>query len=296
MGLPPTIPPTDDMTTHPLVDLPLSLRQNLVIQKCSHQIITSLASIQLDDSLYNRIEFLEKEASIPPDDIGKEDLTFTNSLRLAYVRLFLQCIYFLPTEATSPNPDKPQPQYQQRKGGILKAYTTAISLITIAISHKDALDELPHAPQEIPRMITAAAIVFFRILHSTLASQVSPSLPEGDSGRTACGMACFAIQRCSTQRGDEKDLPARLVGWLKMSWRAAETDKQLLSQKPVVKVTSRMGASVVFDSLDLWRQKYKSKTGDRQGQQGLSSEKNVVGSMPMAMQDKRQYWSCGEFW
>ncbi|KAL3472580.1 hypothetical protein BJX99DRAFT_262141 [Aspergillus californicus] len=277
LGLPPIIPVIDDMRSQSLAGIPTVLQHNLMIQECSYQTITSLiGEIQSSNTFYTRLNSLERNFDDLQDSICK-DLSFTNSIRLVSARLYLQCMFFLQPEATSSAADQLQQQHQ-RRNGVLRAYRTAISLINTAISHEDSLGELPYMPAEIPRMIFAAALVVFRVANSSFATPMLPlsSLdlgPSSESGRTSYSMACFAIHRCSMQRGDNKDLAARMVDVLRAIWRGAEADTHLQSQEPVVKVTSRMGAGIVFDCLKIWRSKYKRNSLHRQS--GLDHRSNI---------------------
>ncbi|KAL4800763.1 hypothetical protein BDV19DRAFT_352106 [Aspergillus venezuelensis] len=265
LGLPPTVPIIDeDVEFQSTNTLCPSIRQLSMIQRCSHRIVSTILTLNLDGSIHAQLESLEEEANALAGKLG-QDLNFTNSLSLLYTKLYVQCMFFLPSEDESLNLE--QEQQQRRKDGILRAYKTAVSMITLCISHDRALDDLSHAPTQTVRIIFLAALVIFRVLHSSfhpfIPVQAYPSLVDSvstttaNSGRTLCGMACFALQRCSIARGDEKDLPCRMVDLLREMWRAAEGDSLLCGQKPVVKVTSRMGAGVIFDSLDIWRRRYK---------------------------------------
>ncbi|KAL4966063.1 uncharacterized protein BDV14DRAFT_199196 [Aspergillus stella-maris] len=284
LGLPSTVPIIGEGYNFPWANkLCTNLLQLSTIQRCSHQIVSTLHTLNLDDSTYAQLESLEEEANALAQKLG-QDLALTNSLRLLYTKLYVQCMFFLPSVDESFSIDnqeqKQQQQQQRRKEGILRAYNTAVSITTVCISHERALDDLSHAPTQTARMILLAALVIFRVLHSSFHPYVTlqshPSLIDSEfttttitgRGRILCGMACFALQRCSISRGDEKDLPCRMVDLLREMWRAAEGDALLCSQEPFLEVTSRMGAGVIFDSLDIWRRRYKERVGVGAGDNG----------------------------
>lgn len=240
----------DGLTSRPWLEIPQTLKQYLVIQEYSYRATQTLlqASQSPSDPLafYSTLASLERSFDTLQEDLGTE-LSFVNTIRLSAARLHLQSMYFLPHTSR---------QRQQRRDGLLRAYTTAASLITTAISHKDSLEDLLYAPAEVLRMIFAAALVVFRVSNSSYADMLGPRSGTS-SGRALSSMACFAIHRCSVQRGENKDLAARMVDMLGIIWRYAEADARLLRQEPVVQVSSRMGAGVVFDCLDIWR-RYKT--------------------------------------
>ncbi|KAL1857994.1 Regulatory protein leu3 [Paecilomyces lecythidis] len=251
LGLAPIAPMMiDGLTSRPSLEIPQTLKQYLVIQEYSYRATQTLlqASQSPSDPLafYSALASLERSFDTLQEDLGTE-LSFVNTIRLAAARLHLQSMYFLPHTSR---------QRQQRRDSLLRAYTTAASLITTAISHKDSLEDLLYAPAEVLRMIFAAALVVFRVSNSSYADMLGPRSGTS-SGRALSSMACFAIHRCSVQRGENKDLAARMVDMLGIIWRYAEADARLLRQEPVVQVSSRMGAGVVFDCLDIWR-RYKT--------------------------------------
>ncbi|KAL3450491.1 hypothetical protein BJX65DRAFT_305329 [Aspergillus insuetus] len=271
LGLPPLVPALDSMTSSILDEIPESLRHHFLIEKCSHRIISRLSSAQQhSDILYEELESFEHEVAALRNELGP-NLSFTNALRLLYSKMYIQCMFLLPLPSQASTDES---QQQQRTDGILRAYTTAASLITTAVSHEDALNDLQYAPAQIPRMILVAALVVFRVMHSSFAAALASTSSSSmgivasqsdlttERGRALCGMACFSIQRCSLNRVDEtNNLPARMVDMLKKLWRAADSDAQFCSHEPVVRVTSRMGAGIILDTLDIWRRRYNKGDG-----------------------------------
>ncbi|KAL2842911.1 hypothetical protein BJY01DRAFT_216230 [Aspergillus pseudoustus] len=268
-GLPPIVPVMEDLSSRLFIDIPDNLRDFYMVQRSSHQIVSSLAQIDPMDGLYPKLEVLEEEASRLVDEMGQKKLTFMNTLCLLYVTLYVQCMFFLPLPPETEESQQTQQDRQRRIDGLLRAYTTAASLITSAGSHENALEDLQFAPAQVPHMILVAVLVIFRVAHSSLAALVPQSLiaigdasqTAGDRGRALCGMACFVIQRCSIQRCGEKDLSGRIVEMLRKMWRAAGSDEHFCRLEPVVKMTSRMGAGIILDTMEIWRRRYNKGDG-----------------------------------
>ncbi|OJJ47394.1 hypothetical protein ASPZODRAFT_96414 [Penicilliopsis zonata CBS 506.65] len=256
-GIPP--PASVSLEIHPHSRIPLALRQNLQIQQWSVRALRTLfgddACAQLPAAavFYPTMESLERDFDGLCNTLGRgQQLSLTTALRLAAAGLYLDCLYF---SETTPGP--------QRKQGILRAYKTAGELITTAISHDAAYDELRYSSVATARLLLTAAIVIFRVVHSTYAVSVDVS-----KAVVLYHSACFAIHRCSLPDGEEdeeeeeeegeekkdKDLPYRMVEALKLLWRMGETDTSLLSREPSLTVQNRICAGIFFDTVVLWRQ------------------------------------------
>ncbi|KAL3458748.1 hypothetical protein BJX64DRAFT_291897 [Aspergillus heterothallicus] len=288
LGLPPIVPLMQDLSPEMLLDTPDVWRQLYKIQQASHRIVSSLSQIELGEGLYTKLSELEKEAMHVEDQMTQE-MTLTNSLLLIYSKLYVQCMFFLlPAAGLEKLPEK---QRQLRTAGVLRAYATAVSVIMLALSHDKSFDELHIAPSQVPYILFVSALVVFRVLHSSFACLVSPttglgiSEPTRDRGQALCGMACFTIQRCSLQRGDDRDLPARMIDILRKLWRAADRDPHFCSKEPVVRVNSRMGAGIIFDCIDIWRRRYNKGDGrpqpPRTAEGGMNVDGNIGQTQPL---------------
>ncbi|KAL2866068.1 Zn(II)2Cys6 transcription factor [Aspergillus lucknowensis] len=290
LGLPPVIPVIPDLTSELLLGMPLALRHFYTIQKGSHRIVGSLSQLELSEGLYPNLERLEEEAVHLENDFMTE-MTLMNSLHLVYAKLYVQCMFFLvpPSEPE----ELGEKQRQQRSAGVLRAYATAVSLITLAVSHEDAFDELQFVPSQVAYILLMSALVVFRVLHSSFAALVPPPPsigipdPTKDRGRALCGMACFTMQRCSIQRGEDRDLASRMIDMLRKIWRAAGRDPHLCSKEPVVRVHSRMGAGIIFDCIDLWRRRYNKGDGRHQpprtGEESANLDGNLRATQPLQL-------------
>lgn len=233
-------------------EIPAELYHNSLIQECSYRVTYTLSEhsestsgIPPPGSFYLMMDMLEESFDLLQQNLG-DTISFFNTLRLTAARLILQCNYFL--EET---------QNERRMKGILRAYSTAVSLITTTISHEVACEELPYTPPSSSRMIFLAALVIFRVLHSRYAASSYAELDKS-AGHVLYRAASLALRQLSVQC-DEKDIPTRASDVLNELWRGAESDIDLQSREPTFRVRSRMGGGLLFDCLFIWR-KYKRES------------------------------------
>lgn len=136
--------------------------------------------------------------------------------------MYAQCIYFLdgiPSDL--------------RKVGILKAYSTASTLILTVISDDKSHELLSHSPLPTWRILYCAALVIFRVLNSTWGSHLDRS-----NGRVLYNASAFLMRQLSVQH-NEKDIPIRDIGALepaleiRREWpRTAEPRAEVTSSEP----------------------------------------------------------------
>jgi len=180
-------------------------------------------------------------------------LSFMNTMRLQAAKLYAQCTYFLdgiPSDL--------------RKVGILKAYSTASELISTVISDEKSHELLLYSPLPTWRILYCAALVIFRVLHSTWGRDLDRS-----NGRVLYNAAAFSMRQLSVQH-NEKDIPIRTADRLSLLWKSGENDLGLRNQEPRLRVQSRMGSSLVYDSVMLQR-KYFANENSSSGDPNLSS-------------------------
>ncbi|KAK4946099.1 Regulatory protein leu3 [Elasticomyces elasticus] len=180
-------------------------------------------------------QFRDLESSL------NDQLSLANRLELQGSKLHIQCFYFLYDD-----------RVELRLPGILRAYATASTLISTILSDDSSHDVLPHAPLRFTRIILNAALVIFRILHSTFAFGLDHS-----HGKLLFNAAAFAMQQQSVPQKD-RDFPLRGSDMLRAFWRAGERSTTMFNQDLKLRVKSRMGASLVYDCLLLFRQKDRS--------------------------------------
>jgi hypothetical protein len=287
-GLPPPIPLLEFGLSNQAIgdeilrNIPLELQQNHLIQKCSyraHEIILGVQGSESifapEDTFYEKMRRIEESFQAIDWRLNKE-LSYLNSLRLLGAMLHYQCLYFL---------QEGRQREEQRKTGILRAYKTASSIISKTIGQGSAYDELIYAPVGILRIICTAALVIFRVQHSTytftdVIHSTTHQQLDSNTGQILYRSACFIIRSCSVHH-DDQDFPTRMTGMLEALWRYGETDVELRNREPTSRVKSRMGASIVFDCLRIWRE-YKS------GSNAASQIARIGSNCPAGLQQRQQ--------
>ncbi|KAK5354255.1 Regulatory protein leu3 [Exophiala xenobiotica] len=247
-------------------DIPSELRHSLMIEKTNHDALLLLSKyargpfgVPIGDNGFDIIwecerGFDELLSTLEPQ------LSLTNRLDLQHARLHIQCVYFLYDEDNN-----------LRLPGLLRAYSTASDIVNTILSDETSHDVLPHAPLRVVRVIFNAALVIFRILHSTCAAGL-----DYKGGRLLFNAAAFSMRQLSVLQKD-KDQPLRASEMLRAFWRAAERNPSMSSQAPKLHIKSRLGASLAYDCLLLFRSKSsdnraKGPDGPTQNNQPLAGE------------------------
>ena len=226
----------------PTLKVPQELQVNVMIQRCMHHVCEQLSQnaqhafgLPQQSSFFASMERLESNF----DALEKElptNTSFANRIRYLHAKLTGQCVYFLDDTLSAP-----------RKTGVLAAYSTASSLINTVLSEPTSHELLPYAPLTMHRPIWLAAVVLFRVLQSAYAASV-----DFNQGRILFHAAAFSMRQLSVQH-KEKDIAVRGSELLTRLWQGGERDSELRSQEPRLRVKSRMGASVAYDTLVIAR-------------------------------------------
>lgn len=227
-----------------------------MIQKCSYEATLRLSKsaegpygVCGGDNCFEIIWQCEKLY----DDLQmlQAQLSLTNWLELQFARLHVQCLYLLHDRQTD-----------ARLVGILRAYSTASEIITTVLSDEKAHDILPFAPLRVSRIIFMAAVLLLRVLHSTSAVGL-----DYKHGRLLVNAAAFSLRQFSVLQNGE-DQPVRASEMLRAFWRVAERSPAMSSQDINFRAKSRMGASLVYDSLFRFREKAVTAIASSQVQTG----------------------------
>ena len=245
----------DDYTIHsicrsnPLINIPSELRTNLLIRRCCHSTLQTLTShydnpfgLPSEDEISTIISQIEQKFTTLQLDSGP-DLSYINTLRLYSAKLFFQSTHLLYDTMTS-----------SRQSGVLTAFSTATSLLTILVSHSSSQTTLSYAPPGTCHSIFLAALVIFRVIHSSYAASASL---DRSAAQVLYSAAAFSVRQMSAQY-KEKDMAIRVAEMMTNLWHWAEGDVELQESPPKLLVKSRIGSSVLYDSLILYR-KYQVK-------------------------------------
>ncbi|KAL1983717.1 hypothetical protein VTN96DRAFT_9973 [Rasamsonia emersonii] len=133
-----------------------------------------------------------------------------------------------------------------RRKGLLRAYNTALALIS-KVREADATSNLMiYAPASYYRLTTLAATVILKILHSSYSRYVDP-----ESGKRMFNAAISLVRRASVE---DNDLPGRSSKILAQLWSVQSQSNQR-KEEPSLRLKTRLGASLFHDSLWTWREK-----------------------------------------
>lgn len=157
-----------------------------------------------------------------------------------YASLQLRCYYFLESYARASS-----------REGILKAYRSAVDVIW-RCQKRDTETQLFRRGTVMFRNALSIASVF---VLKTLRSSNS-QLVDAEEGRRAFNVSLSLLRKCSIE---DNDLPGRFSKILSQLWCA--TPKESSPQKEL-NVKTRLGGSVLHDTLWAWREKFGGQAPD----------------------------------
>jgi hypothetical protein len=135
-----------------------------------------------------------------------------------------------------------------RKQGLLKAYTTALTLIS-RVSDADAKwDFIKYAPNGIVHALTVAAILLMKIISSSYSRYV-----DVESGKSAFNSVLSMHRRASVEDNDLRGRAGKILAQL---WSVHHSLAVRREQEPTLNIKTRLGASVLHDSLWTWREEF----------------------------------------
>ena len=162
----------------------------------------------------------------------------TNQLYLLSARLYLQGYYFFKSS-----------QADRRKEGIMRAYQTASTLISKCVEADATYDILLFASNFLFRMLFNAAAALFKVLQSEYSKDV-----DFNMGKKLFNMVISCLRRCSVENND-------LAGrWAEIMTQLWVTFRMKGSGVSTLRVDGRLGASLIFDCLRLWRLEFDVET------------------------------------
>ena len=146
-----------------------------------------------------------------------------------------------------------------RRNGLLKAFTTAIQLITAVDTAHGTFKLLDYSPFFIPRILTIAATILLKVVNSSYSMLVDQA-----AGKQAFNCCLRLLRRASVE---DNDLPGKASRVMAQLWGVHRSLVAERIAEPSLKLKSRLGASVLHDSL--WTCTYHSRF--RLFYKGLSS-------------------------
>lgn len=161
----------------------------------------------------------------------------TNQIRLTMACLQLRIYYFFMPLAVD-----------IRKQGLLKAYTTALTLISRVSDADVKWDFIKYAPNGIVHVLTVAAILLMKIISSSYSRYV-----DVESGKSAFNSVLSMHRRASVEDNDLRGRAGKILAQL---WSVHQSLAVRREQEPTLNIKTRLGASVLHDSLWMWREEF----------------------------------------
>ena len=174
--------------------------------------------------------------------LEQTDWPLINRLQLLAMRLNVLCMYF---HLTSGHP--------ARKPGVYRAYSTASDLVNTFLNEDTDFEVLIHSPRTTFRVVAMAAQTIFRVLHSSYGLDLNY-----EAGRALYNSASLCVHQQSVQF-PQRDQPRRTRDILRELWRFGENDSAMRAAEPVLSIKTRLGASIIYDCLAIWRSGKRGK-------------------------------------
>jgi hypothetical protein len=135
-----------------------------------------------------------------------------------------------------------------RKQGLLKAYAASINLISKSIDADMKWNFVKFAPNGFVEMLTIAAMVLMKIINSSYAAYV-----DTEGGKRAFNAVLSLLRKSSVE---DNDLQGRVSKIIAQLWGLHRTLNLRREEEPIIHIKTRWGASLLHDSLWMWREEF----------------------------------------
>lgn len=166
-----------------------------------------------------------------------DDLDRWNAL---LVQLEIQAYYLIPLPGYNP---------ENLKRNVIRAYTTAQTVVQVALELERSHGFLKHMPHFYFRSLISAHCIIYKVLRSSYMDFLDRAQAEQ--------AATEVIETCRQSRVMEGDLPERLGNLLESIWNWAQLTRW--HEEPVSIFSHRLSASIVFDCLKRWKSDMDSR-------------------------------------
>ena len=144
-----------------------------------------------------------------------------------------------------------------RKLGLLKAYTTAVSVISKSVEADKSWGFLKNVPNGYLQILCTGAILVMKIVHSSYSQYI-----DVDEGKRAFD-SIVALKLTAPERDYHRDdLRDRIRRILEQLWSLHHSLTLAKEQEPSLRVKSRLGASVMHDALWTFRDQHAISVSD----------------------------------
>jgi hypothetical protein len=169
--------------------------------------------------------------------IKADDLDQWNAL---LVQLEIQSYYLIPLPGYNP---------ENLKRNVIRAYTTACTVVKVALELQRSHSFLKHMPHFYFRSLLSANCIIYKVLRSSYMDFFDRAQAE----QTAMDV----IEACRQSVVMDGDLPARLASLLESIWNWRQLTRW--HEEPISAFSHRLGASVIFDVLKRWKNDMDSR-------------------------------------
>ena len=277
--------------------IPRSFKILLLCQKFYNRACLSLSAC-IEDGRgvpHQLVDHMEREFRTTHQSLLAGEHSDLDNLTLLATLLDLQVYYFLPQADIDPS---------ALQRNCLRAYSTAETVVRTALALQASTGFLSHAPHHVFRTVLTATCVVFKVLRSSyrafidgggdLAAGGATPAGAGATGRGSVdrrgggggggdGVAkdCFlALSHCSARDGDLPARAARLFEsyWMLRGWLPVQ-------DVPTTDFAGRMGASMTFACLKLWKDDVEraGTAAAAQGMQAMASSGSTAADNAAAL-------------
>jgi transcriptional regulatory protein LEU3 len=166
-------------------------------------------------------------------------------------------------------------QAQKRKEGLMKCYETASTMIQTMISAEVDLSSVLYAPAQAYRTVLVAGIVLLRILNSSYSELVDFKI-----GKQNFNTAIRMLRQHSLQ---DNDISGRASKILSQLWIHYQNSPSIRESPPSLQLKSRLGGSLLHDSLWTWRRECDDQKASRRGTRQNCERTLPIVSLPNPM-------------
>lgn len=149
-------------------------------------------------------------------------------------------------------------QPELRQLGILKAYSTALSLINMTQNATDMFGFMLYSPSHFAHELLLGAVIVLKVLYSKFSTFV-----DFAEGKRAFNYAVSLLRKASIE---DNDLNGRSSKILAQLWGAynAHASRAKTTHEPSLRLRTRSSASVMHDELWAWRERFSKQSGSTQ--------------------------------
>ena len=136
-----------------------------------------------------------------------------------------------------------------RRQGLLRAYTTSVTLVSASVEANENSDFIKYAPNGYGQFLIMSAILIMKIVHSSYSKYI-----DIEGGKRAFDTVIRTFKKSSLE---DNDIRGRISKILTNLWSFHQSSApRLAHEEPKLNIKTRMGASLLHDSLWTWREEF----------------------------------------